>query len=438
MNPNNEAGFKREGRGVHEGDGLFPTCFSSRLRALRVKPSGSNGQSGFALIITVLLLGLLVLVIYGLSALGRVGTDISASGTYQTQARQHALLGLAQATGALQHYAVADDVLTGMAGIAGMPEGANQPARQWCGVWDSSGQFRHWLASGGSGAAVPVLTGSDAIALTASGTLGADGVDREHVAVLMLPVIMPTRDRAAVLFGHYAWWVGDEGVKLSLVLPAEKHGIDELVTLPPDAPLLANVLSYEQASWIPTTVSQAVLAGQLRTNFHSLGRTHLGWAGAVQVPGSLNVNSSTARYWRGVAATYNRHKAATAPALAPAAFGTWMRDHITLADPTIGKAANAPYASVALFLNSAALAGALGNDSELLAAFSETMRPWLAVRSDTFRVRAYGDAVNPSDTIKMESTACCEAILQRIKDDPGSAEGRFVVTYFRWLGPDDI
>ena len=66
------------------------------------------------------------------------------------------------------------------------------------------------------------------------------------------------------------------------------------------------------------------------------------------------------------------------------------------------------------------------------------MRSWLAVRSDTFRIRAYGDAVNPSDPTKVESTAWCEAIVQRIKDDPASPRGRFVITYFRWLSPDDI
>ena len=90
-------------------------------------------QSGFALVITLLLLGLLVLVVYCLSALSRVGTDISASGAYQVQARQHALLGLSQAIGGLQRYAAEDDALTGMAGVTGSEAGASAvvvPARQ--------------------------------------------------------------------------------------------------------------------------------------------------------------------------------------------------------------------------------------------------------------------------------------------------------------------
>ena len=409
-----------------------------RFASLRVLRGEKSAESGFALVITVLLLGLLVLVIYCLSALSRVGTDISASGTYATQARQHALLGLSQAIGGLQRYATEDDVLTGMAGITGIPEGAGQPARQWCGVWDRNGQFFRWLASGESGPVLPALSGADSLEMVGAGALGAEGADREHVRALLLPVTVNTRDRVNVKLGSYAWWVGDEGVKLSAVLPNEKHGIDELLTLAPDAPLLANALSYEQVALVPTTVTPTVLAGQLRTNFHVLGRTHLGLVGAIPVPGRLNINSSSARYWRGVAATYNRLKPLSAPSIAPTGFGLWMRDHITLADPGAGKAENGPYPSVDLFLNSAALTGGLSSNGGSMLSFGDVMRPWLTVRSDTFRVRAYGESVNPADPTKVESTAWCEAIVQRVKDDPSSTKGRFVVTYFRWLGADDI
>ena len=67
------------------------------------------------------------------------------------------------------------------------------------------------------------------------------------------------------------------------------------------------------------------------------------------------------------------------------------------------------------------------------------MRPWLAVRSDTFRIRAYGDATNPADPARIEATACCEAIVQRGPEQLGAQFGRrFSITTFRWLGPDDI
>jgi hypothetical protein len=74
-----------------------------------------------------------------------------------------------------------------------------------------------------------------------------------------------------------------------------------------------------------------------------------------------------------------------------------------------------------------------------------SLAPSIVSRSDTFVIRAYGDAINPaSDPTNpvVESTAYCEAIVQRVPDllDPAKpALGRrFVVIYFRWLSPDDV
>ncbi|MES2475852.1 MAG: hypothetical protein V4640_08730 [Verrucomicrobiota bacterium] len=81
----------------------------------------------------------------------------------------------------------------------------------------------------------------------------------------------------------------------------------------------------------------------------------------------------------------------------------------------------------------------------------QVIGPALAARSDTFVIRAYGDAVNGSG--KPQSRAWCEAVLQRtprpiVPDDsglnprdPGTATdfGReFIITSFRWLSPDEI
>jgi hypothetical protein len=393
--------------------------------------SGKDRQAGFALVITVVLLALLVLVIYALSTLARLGSDISASDAYQVRARQHALLALAQAMAGLQREAAADEVITGMAGITGIPEGAGQSARHWCGVWDAGGQFKRWLVSGESGPAVPVLNGNSAIAVVAAGSLGAESVDREYVRVPVVPVMVGS---PVTKLGDYAWWVGDEGVKLSAVLPDTRHAIDELVSLPPDAAPLSGTVSYEQISLVPASVTATALAGQLRANFHVLGHAHR----SAPVTGRLNVNSTAQRYWRGVAATYNRLKPADAAPVDVSGFGAWMHDHFTLADPGAAKGADLPYRSTDFFLNSAALSGALGQNSGGSQKFSDVMRPWLTVRSDTFRVRAYGDAVNPADPSRTESVAWCEAIVQRIKDEPSATRGRFVVIYFRWLSPDDI
>lgn len=389
--------------------------------------------------LTVVLLALLVLVTYALSVLSRVGSEVAATGNYQVQAREHALLGLSQAIGALQRFAAEDDMLTGMAGITGLPAGPNQPARHWCGVWDRDGGLFRWLASGADDTGlIPALNTADAWTLVASGALGADGSEKEHVRVLRVPVTMNTRDRSSVPVGSHAWWVGDEGVKLSAVLPAERHAIDALVSVEPDAPLLANVMSYEQVALVPAGVTPTALAGQLRSNFHALGRSHLSVTGTVAVEGRLNINTTSRPFWRGVAATYNRLKPGGAPTISPVAFADALIERFPAADPGAGKLANGPYPSVDLFLNSAALTAAIGAAGGSLQDFGDVMRPRLAVRSDTFRVRAYGDAVNPSDPSRREAGAWCEAIVQRVKDSPGNSAGRFIITYFRWLGPDDI
>jgi len=65
--------------------------------------------------------------------------------------------------------------------------------------------------------------------------------------------------------------------------------------------------------------------------------------------------------------------------------------------------------------------------------------PLLTVRSDSFRIRAYGEAVNPVDATKIEAVAYCEAIVERTSESAPNGPGRkFIITHFRWLGPDEI
>ncbi|HEY9247726.1 MAG TPA: hypothetical protein VIO38_01265, partial [Rariglobus sp.] len=104
--------------------------------------------------------------------------------------------------------------------------------------------------------------------------------------------------------------------------------------------------------------------------------------------------------------------------------------------PAASRAASAPG-----YLTQADLLNALG--------------PSLAARSDTFRIRAYGDVVNPVlGSTTPESRAWCEAIVQRLPEyvetsvspwttpaagSPSESFGRrFKVVSFRWLSPNDI
>jgi hypothetical protein len=75
------------------------------------------------------------------------------------------------------------------------------------------------------------------------------------------------------------------------------------------------------------------------------------------------------------------------------------------------------------------------------------LAPFLSVRSDTFRIRVYGESVNPA-TLRVDGRAFGEAIVQRVPDPvdlnddiikPAGPFGRqFRIISFRWLDPSEI
>ena len=85
----------------------------------------------------------------------------------------------------------------------------------------------------------------------------------------------------------------------------------------------------------------------------------------------------------------------------------------------------------------------------------QQLGPILSARSDTFRIRTYGEVVNPATTSTV-SRAWCEAIVQRVPDYVDSSGAntpetipavgstndkfgrRFKIVSFRWLGPSDL
>lgn len=80
-----------------------------------------------------------------------------------------------------------------------------------------------------------------------------------------------------------------------------------------------------------------------------------------------------------------------------------------------------------------------------------TLGPQLAARSDTFRIRTYGENVNPA-TQETDGRVWCEAVVQRLPDYVDGAQRpeeaaaginltfgrRFQIVSFRWLAPSEI
>lgn len=417
-------------------------------------------QKAFALVITLALLALLVLAVYALSALTRVGSQIAGTGVYRVQARQNAQLGLTFALSQLQLYAGPDKSLTGTADIVPSTKAVNS---RWTGVWLENDQTPRWLVSGTVDPAVyepgfgfgpdianegrKVLPDSPAdIVLVGNGSTNTStSTDRYFPgdAVIVPRVPIPAYNAAGALspHGYYAFWVGDEGVKLSAALPAEnppgapaatRHAIGELPGgwTPNAAPVL-KALAYEQMAG---NAGPGITG--LRNTFHGVTLVHLGYLNyPTRRAGLININSAGTRLWRGVMGTYDPGKSADAKRIFAAAIG----DKTKIWGPAgADKLANGPFTTVPGFLDfNTEVMVAIADTSADYNAFKDALRPWFTVRSDTFRIRAYGDAVNPADATKVEATAYCEAIVQRVKDS-GADNGRFVITYFRWLGPEDI
>ena len=426
-------------------------------------------QSGFALVITLALLSLLVLTVFALSALTRINSRIAVISWQQTQARQNALLGLNVALGELQKHAGADSRITAMAGITGVAAQSSNTTRHWCGVWNGSGDFVAWLASGA--ATTPDATIQSElgrIALVGTGSVGASAANSEHVEVGMLAIrVVDSVTEQIRPEGDYAWWIGDEGAKISAYSPPAELALVGVSPVLGSNPVISataklraalttysaklpRVISYEQLSLLPTPILAALTPGVLQDCFHHTTLTAYRLmpqsSDVLRRTGVFNINTNSAVAWRGILETYNN--TIPGPSLAASSMGpspiTSLPSRIAnnlAAAVAAGKAANGPFATVDSFANSALLSTALAasgsgvTPAQLIAGIG----PLLTTRSDTFRIRGYGDVVDAVDQTKVQATACCEAMVQRIPETAPNGLGRkFIIVYFRWLGPDDI
>jgi hypothetical protein len=280
--------------------------------------------------------------------------------------------------------------------------------------------------------------------------------DQEYVDAGKVPVMMPKAGGGTEVRGAYAFWVGDEGVKISAWVPAPElppGGRRVTVATAPanvarlgtafqefDTANAARVIAYEQATNLSYAAGAKLTAASLRDGFHHVTLTHRRVNGGGYFAGQVNLNTTSAMVWRSLVESYE-----TAPGAKP--FGTATKRTQTInalaggiAGSASGKPAHAPYGSVEAFLQSDLLASAVSGKNGIdPAEFAAALAPMLTVRSDTFRVRAYGEAANRVDPDTIEAVAYCEAIVQRTPYHVlGGAGRQFEVIYFRWLGLDDI
>lgn len=422
-----------------------------------------RGPAGFALIITLVLLALLVLTVLALSTTVRVGGQVSAIGTYQVQARQNALLGLNLGLSELQKLAGPELRITGTAGITGIPGGSgngDKTTRYWCGVWQNDGVFLGWLTSGAGGTAVAPPNSIELIGAASVGAANSTSanVEKQHVVAGKIPIQVievPATPNIPANVGNYAYLVTDEGAKISAYSPAAQLAIPHLTPLISDVMLanqlklktaltanaasLPRVISYEQLAVVPNpTLTPSVL----QDTFHYVTLTSRSVAGNQYLTGTININSASTELWRCVLDTYNSVPGVTKMAAARVtsngnAIGNGF------AASASGKNFGGPFLSVAAFAGSTLLSGNLTNTPAIPAItpaqFIGAIGNLLRVRSDTFRIRAYGDAFNPAAPTKVEAMAYCEAIAQRTTAPAANGLGnKFVILYFRWLGPDDL
>ena len=175
----------------------------------------------------------------------------------------------------------------------------------------------------------------------------------------------------------------------------------------------------------------------LQDNFNHVTLTNRTLSGSDYFSGSLNLNTTSTIFWRSVLETYN-----TALGVVPitssnlTAKGNALGNG--LAATNLGKMVNGPFSSPANF--SAYLATIFPlTGSPTYIQIMAVLGPLLTVRSDTFRIRAYGEAVNSLATVPVEARAVCEAIVQRTPLAAPNGLGRkFVLIDFRWLGPNDL
>lgn len=286
-----------------------------------------NPSRGFALVLAMLVLALLVVTIVGAAVFLQIEVRTADNSRQIADARQNALFALNIALGELQQFAGPDQRVTATATLNRSATGtqwepdnipANNPHRNWTGVWDVSKnryvpdtstpgkvvsnmgsgvtnlnpQPLSWLVSGserpstytarvalaGSTATVTgVAKAEDHVVLVGNGTVDLSAHPEDGIVVPKAAVYSPNSAGTPTRTGSYAFWVGDEGVKARFdavestafttnrtaneqkdyrILGAQRIGIEAM-----DAPGGASARTFGGIGYAPTDANFTKKAG---------------------------------------------------------------------------------------------------------------------------------------------------------------------------------
>lgn len=172
-----------------------------------MKTFSSSSKSGSALLLTLLVVSLLLVIVLSMSVYVRMELRTVENNADLIQARQNAKLGMHLALAQLQRAAGADQRVTARAEIEGPT--ILEPNRYWTGVWRNNGSgsalsSNDWLVSGNS--PDPTQLGENLVEiLPAFGSNAAITVSAEEID-----------NQSGDRIGDFAYWISDEGVKISL------------------------------------------------------------------------------------------------------------------------------------------------------------------------------------------------------------------------------
>ncbi len=220
---------------------MYLLSLSTLMPHLRTRHRPSPPSRGFALVVVLTLMILLTILAVGLLSLSSIALRSSDKSTYEGRAKANARLALILALGDLQRHVGPDTRATAPASMLGS-EGIEHP--HWTGVWstraadggplltrddkvgglsdtrESSGDREKtaldWLVSGVE--THPSINPRNRIPgtpvkLVGPGTVGDRNLSNE-VSAPQVAIQPGTPQR-----GHYAWWVGDLGIKANIATP---------------------------------------------------------------------------------------------------------------------------------------------------------------------------------------------------------------------------